>query len=118
MLGRGPRGTGNLKAHRWAYEALVGPIPTGTELDHLCRNPACVRPDHLEPVTHAENIRRGYAAKPRPRWTTTHCPRGHAYDEANSYIHPKTGLRSCRTCSAERAASNRAKRRNIQERNT
>lgn len=64
-----PRGYGTFSAsgrvktpaHRWAYEALVGKIPDGLELDHLCRVHNCVNPDHLEPVTHAENIRRAYA---------------------------------------------------------
>jgi hypothetical protein len=46
-------------AHRLVYEALVGPVPEGLELDHLCGNPSCVNPDHLEPVTHQENMRRG-----------------------------------------------------------
>lgn len=46
-------------AHRWVYTQLVGPIPDGMSLDHLCRNPSCVNPAHLEPVTHTENIRRG-----------------------------------------------------------
>ena len=46
-------------AHVVAYELFVGPVPDGRELDHLCRVPACVRPTHLEPVTHAENLRRG-----------------------------------------------------------
>ena len=46
-------------AHRVAYQLFVGPIPEGLELDHLCRNRWCVRPDHLEPVTHQENMRRG-----------------------------------------------------------
>lgn len=50
-------------AHRVYYERHVGPVPDGLELDHLCRNPGCVNPEHLEPVTHAENIRRGYQAK-------------------------------------------------------
>jgi hypothetical protein len=50
-------------AHRVVYRQFMGEIPAGLELDHLCRQPACVRPDHLEAVTHAENIRRGYAAK-------------------------------------------------------
>lgn len=48
-----------VKAHRWSYEQFVGPIPDGLELDHLCRNTCCVNPAHLEPVTHAENVRRG-----------------------------------------------------------
>lgn len=47
-------------AHRYAYESLVGPVPEGLELDHLCRNRACVRPDHMEPVKHKENCRRAH----------------------------------------------------------
>lgn len=50
-----------VRAHRWVYEHLVGPIPDGMQLDHLCRNTKCVNPDHLEPVTQQENI----ARKPR-----------------------------------------------------
>lgn len=51
-------GNRSMLAHRFAWQMLVGPIPDGLELDHLCRNPACVSPDHLEPVTHRENMRR------------------------------------------------------------
>ena len=49
--------------HRVSYEHFVGPIPTGLDIDHLCRNRKCLRPDHLEPVTRRENIQRGYAAR-------------------------------------------------------
>ncbi len=78
-------------AHRIAYELLVGPIPEGMELDHLCRTPACVRPSHLEPVTHATNLRRGY-------WgAKTHCPQGHVYDEGNTKL-SANGWRLCRIC--------------------
>lgn len=85
-------------AHRRAWELLVGPIPGGMVLDHLCKNRVCVNPDHLEPVTQGVNVRRGasgarYAAR-------THCPRGHEYSEANTRRH--NGKRFCRTCARER----------------
>jgi hypothetical protein len=82
-------------AHRFAYESLVGPIPSRHTLDHLCRNPRCVNPEHLEPVTHRENILRGTspaAANARK----THCPRGHPYDEENTVMY--RGGRYCRAC--------------------
>ena len=90
-------------AHRAVYELLVGPIPDGMTLDHLCRNRACVNPLHLEPVTLAENVRRG-ESPPARNARKTHCPRGHSYDEGNTYITPSTGHRQCRTCIAARYA--------------
>jgi hypothetical protein len=69
-----------LKAYRVAYEALVGPVPDGLELDHLCRVRCCVNPAHLEPVTHAENMRRGDSFQRNK----THCPKGHPYDPSKS----------------------------------
>lgn len=87
-----------IEAHRYAYETLVGPIPDGLELDHLCRVKACVNPAHLEPVTHAENIRRAWVA------LRTSCPKGHAYDDDNTIVNAR-GHRRCRTCAREQAAA-------------
>jgi hypothetical protein len=87
------------RAYRYVYEVFVGPIPEGLELDHLCANPACVNPRHLEPVTHAENMRR-YGLRKEP---ATECWRGHSFDEDNTVVR-KDGSRTCKKC---RRASNR-----------
>ena len=108
---RDSRGYGNVrigrrvqKAHRAVWEAMCGPIDPGYECDHLCRVPWCVNPEHLELVSHAENVRRGAA-----RWVPgalqrakRRCPHGHAYTKANTYVQPSTGGRACWTCSRER----------------
>lgn len=76
-------------AHRFAYGLLVGPIPEGLVIDHLCRNRACVNPAHMEPVTAVENNRRGRLAK-------THCLRGHPLSGPNLVMY--SGARCCRVC--------------------
>jgi hypothetical protein len=96
-------------AHRVAYELTIGPIPDGLVLDHLCRNRACARPDHLEPTTDAANILRGTGWSARHA-RKTHCPQGHAYDERNTHV-DKNGMRHCRTCDADRHRARREERR-------
>ncbi len=64
-------------AHRWAYEFCVGPIADGLEPDHLCDNPPCVLPDHLEPVTHRVNMLRGKRNVVAKCARVTQCPQGH-----------------------------------------
>lgn len=89
----------SLRSHRVAYEALVGPIPPGLQLDHLCRVRACVNPEHLEPVTHRENAHRGigpWADNARK----THCVRGHPFDAENTAVY--NGKRSCKQCNRDK----------------
>lgn len=78
-------------AHRLAYEWMVGPIPPGLTIDHLCYNRLCINPAHLEPVTSAENIRRAAARR-------THCKRGHELTDANT---PPGRSKRCLTCQRE-----------------
>jgi hypothetical protein len=82
-------------SHRLAYEALIGPIPEGHDLDHLCRTRCCVNPAHLEAVTRRENLLRGEGLTARNAAATS-CPQGHPYDEDNTYVYD--GRRQCRTC--------------------
>ena len=89
----------DVRAHRYAFEQSVGEIPQGHELDHLCRNPKCVNPQHLEVVTRSENTKRGLAPIMGRLFQKgkTHCPQGHPYSASNTYI-TREGYRQCRIC--------------------
>lgn len=99
-----------IRAHRFTYEQLVGPIPDGMELDHLCANKCCVNPQHLEPVTTLQNVQRmqnrvagardrlGETSKAR-RDKRTHCPKGHSYSGDN--LRTTSIQRVCRACARE-----------------
>ena len=107
----GRRGPGRLRyVHRVMYDLTVGDIPTGYDLDHLCRNPSCVRPDHLEAVTHRENSLRGISTHARNA-AKTECLNGHPLDEENTYVRVDgTGWRQCKQCKSDRDAASRRRR--------
>lgn len=112
---KGQRGT---PAQQALYDLLVGPIPDGKILDHVChttdkscpggsncQHRRCVNPQHMEPVTFEENSSRGVWGR------KTHCPHGHQYNDANTLI--SGGRRYCRECSRRRGATQKAKRREV-----
>lgn len=93
------------RVHRVVYELLVGPIPDGLQIDHLCRVRACVNPLHLEPVTPKVNVHRGLTITAANK-NKTHCKNGHPFTHVNGQ-----GRRVCRMCMNEWANEYRAKRR-------
>ena len=96
---RGTPGNDKYFVHRLSYELLIGAVPDGKQLDHLCRVRCCLNPAHLEPVTHRENVLRGISLpKAWKTWRSrTHCNHGHAFDENNTIL-TKQGHRRCRIC--------------------
>ena len=107
ILKDGGRGGEMALVHRVIYEAFVGPIPDGFDLDHLCRNTSCCNPLHLEAVDRSENVRRGIgwekgavvaAEKARAK---AHCAKGHEFTPENTYLFTTPAgetKRFCRTC--------------------
>ena len=95
------------QAHRVAYSVLVGPIPDGLHIDHLCRVRECVNPAHLEAVTQQENNRR--AGGPEG-YRQAVCRRGHRFSDEDAYIDPR-GRRQCGACRKIRNAEYRARKR-------
>ncbi len=97
------------RPHRVAYELVNGPIPDGMQLDHLCRNRACVNPGHLEPVSCRENLMRGEGPSALNA-VKTQCAHGHTFDPDNTYYAPN-GHRGCRQCRKEADRRYRSKLR-------
>lgn len=87
-------------AHRYMYWMEIGELIEGMEIHHICNNPGCVNPEHLEQVTKQYNMRQGRKAQ------QTHCVRGHEYTTENTYIKPN-GCRDCKACRKERSSKRR-----------
>jgi hypothetical protein len=106
-------------AHRVAYVALVGEHASDLELDHLCRNPSCLRPDHLEPVSHALNLLRGNTFS-AANAAKTHCKRGHPLNGPNLIVRIKPDgrrYRACRTCCQASWRRSDARKRSLKQSN-
>lgn len=97
------------RVHRFVYETIQGPIPAGMQLDHLCRNPPCFNPGHLEVVTPRENTLRGVSIQARNA-TKTHCLRGHPFAGENLLV-STGGERVCLAC--KRIRKRQAKERKM-----
>lgn len=105
--GRFKRSGQSICAHRFCYELFKGKIPAGMKLDHLCKNTACLNPDHLEVVTSRENTLRG-SGPTAQNARKTHCSRGHELNEKNTYRGYRN-KRYCRICGCDWAKAKRAR---------
>jgi hypothetical protein len=98
-------------AHRWAYERVNGPIPVGLVIDHICNQPSCVNPNHLEVATRGHNVlREGSKAPSRVNALKTECIHGHLFTKENTYV-KSDGRRDCRACNRDRARKRAAAER-------
>ena len=96
------------KAHRVAYQLVIGPIPVGLHILHSCDNPRCVNPAHLRAGSRSENMRDKVARGRDYNASKTTCIHGHRFDETNTYL-TSDGRRQCRTCIAARKRARRAR---------
>ena len=122
MTGNGYGNYCNKPAHRAVYEALVGEIPEGLQLDHLCRVRACVNPEHLEPVTASENMKRtvpyrSLSGAALASHNMTHCKRGHEFNKENTRYFHREGRdnlqKDCRICRKMAYNNNNTRRRAV-----
>ena len=101
----GPR---TISAHRFSYLLHFGPFDKRLVVCHSCDTRACVRPDHLFLGTQEDNVTDMVDKGRHWKQRNTHCPQGHLFDAANTYVGPRTSKRECRTCRAQRAAQRSA----------
>jgi len=102
-LAKGRRGEGIIRAPRLSYQIHFGEIPEGMVVRHKCDNPECTNPDHLEIGTHADNMADIVNRRRHHTHSQTHCINGHAFNDQNTYTHPKTGHRYCKVCKAKKS---------------
>lgn len=110
---RGPDGK-KIYVHKFAYILAHGNFPEGLVTDHICRNPACCNPSHLEAVTNVENIKRGEVG--RVNRNKKMCKNGHPFDEENTYFYNgKRGCKICRRINGRKADQKRGWKRGIEK---
>lgn len=105
-----PSGKGTVRVHRWAYEQLVGPIPDGLVLDHLCEQRDCANPQHTRPTTNRNNVLRSATSPSAVNARKAECHQGHALAGDNLTVNAN-GARLCRICERERWQRSNEKRK-------